>query len=121
MSLGIRILAIFISLSMLIITFELIRREKLKERYSLLWVATAISMLILSLNTNSLNSIARFMGIIIPANALFFIGTLFLVLIIYYLTIVVSGMSDKNDRLAQEITLLKKKMEELEESSDRKR
>ena len=105
---------------MLIVTFEFIRREKLKERYSLLWLATAISIFILSIWTKILNAIALFIGIIIPSNALFFIGTIFLMLIIFSLTVVISGLSRKNERLAQEITLLKKRMEELERSCGEK-
>ncbi|MCK5514078.1 MAG: DUF2304 domain-containing protein [Deltaproteobacteria bacterium] len=120
MPIGLRIIAIIISLSMLTITFELIRREKLKERYSLLWLATAICMFILSLWSDVLDAIALFIGIIIPANALFFIGTIFLMLIIFYMTIVVSKLSSQNELLAQEVALLKKRMEELEMSHDKK-
>ena len=116
MPLALRIIAIAISLSMFIVTIELIRREKLKERYSLLWLATAVSMFILSSWTGFLNAIALIIGIIIPVNALFFIGTIFLMLIIFYITIVVSELSKQNERLAQEITLLKNRIEELERS-----
>jgi hypothetical protein len=120
MPIALRIIAIIISLSLLIITFELIRREKLKERYSLLWIATALSIFILSLWTKILDAIALFIGVRIPSNALFFIGTTFLMLIIFYLTVVVSELSKKNERLAQEITLFKKRMEELERSCGKK-
>jgi FtsZ-binding cell division protein ZapB len=41
-------------------------------------------------------------------------------LIIFYLTVVVSELSRKNDRLTQEITLIKKRMEELERSGGEK-
>ena len=114
MPIALRIIAIIISLSMLIITLELIRREKLKERYSLLWLATAISIFILSFWKGLLDAIAVFIGVKIPSNALFFVGTIFLILIIFYLTIIVSELSRRNERLAQEITLLKKRMEDLE-------
>ena len=118
MPLALRIIAIAISLSMFIVTVELIRREQLKERYSLLWLATAVSMFILSFWTGFLDAIALIIGIIIPANALFFIGTIFLMCIIFYITIVVSELSKQNERLAQEITLLKKRTEELEKRSN---
>jgi len=120
MPLALRIIAIAISLSMFIVTVELIRREKLKERYSLLWLATALSMFILSFWTGFLDAIALIIGIKIPANALFFIGTIFLMLIIFYITVVVSEMSTRNERLAQETTLLKNRIEELERSDGKK-
>ena len=120
MPIGLRILAIILSISIVIVTFELIRREKLKERYSLLWLATAFSMFILSCWTSILNFISSFIGVKIPSNTLFFIGTIFLMLIIFYLTVVVSELSRKNDRLTQEITLIKKRMEELERSGGEK-
>ena len=117
MPLALQIISIAIALSMFIVTIELIRREKLKERYSLLWLATAVSMFILSFWTGLLDAIALIIGIKIPVNALFFIGTIFLMLIIFYITIVVSGLSKQNERLAQEITLLKKRIEDIEKSS----
>ena len=116
MPIGLRILALLLSISIIILTFELIRREKLKERYSLLWLATALSIFILSCWTSILDFIARSTGVKIPSNALFFIGNIFLMLIVFYLTIVISELSRKNDRLTQEITLIKKRMESLESS-----
>ena len=120
MPMGIRILAIVISIAIAAVTLELIRREKLKERYSLLWLATAFSIFLLSCWSGVLDFIAGTSGVKIPSNALFFIGNVFLMLIVFHLTIVISELSRKNDRLTQEITHMKKRVESLESSDGEK-
>ncbi len=108
-----KLIAITLSVLLLILIIELIRRRHLKERYALLWLATGIILLILSVNTNLLFYISRFLGIAVASNALFFLSTIFLVLIVLSLTVVVSNLSKKNVRLTQEFAILSRKLEEL--------
>jgi hypothetical protein len=119
MPMGIRVLAIMISIAITVVTLELIRREKLRERYSLLWLATAVSIFILACWSGVLDFVAGTSGVKIPSNALFFIGNIFLMLIVFHLTIVISELSRKNDRLTQEIALIKKRMESLENGDEK--
>lgn len=108
-----KLIAVTLSILLLIFIIELIRRRHLKERYALLWLATGIVLLILSVNTNLLFYISRFLGIAVASNALFFLSILFLVLIVLSLTIVVSNLSKKNVRITQEFAILSRKLEEL--------
>jgi hypothetical protein len=58
--------------------------------------------------------ISNFLGFSIPSNTLFFFGILFLILIVLGLSVITSRLSVKNKILAQEVVLLKKRVEDLE-------
>jgi hypothetical protein len=108
----VKVLAIAGSATVLFLVLELIRRGRLKERYSLLWLFSGIVLLILSLSRDLLGFIARLVGIYYPPSLLFLIAFVFLLLITLHFSAVLSGLSDKNKRLAQELALLRQEMEE---------
>jgi hypothetical protein len=107
-----KILAVVGSVSLLVVVVELIRRGRLKERYSLLWLLAGGILLFLSLSRGVLDSIASLLGIFYPPSFLFLLAFFFLLLITLHFSIVISGLTEKNKKLAQEIALLRREMEE---------
>ena len=104
------------SILLLLIIMELVRRKYLRERYSLIWIATGTLFLLLSIRADVLNRISHLLGFSIPSNALFFFGTLFLLLIVLGLSVITSRLAEKNKILTQEVVLLKKRVADLEKS-----
>jgi hypothetical protein len=113
----VKILAIAGSAILLFLVLELIRRGRLKERYSLIWLFSGIVLLILSLSRGLLEYFSRLIGIFYPPSLLFLIAFVFLLLITLHFSAVISGLSEKNKRLTQEIALLQQAMEEIRQSS----
>jgi hypothetical protein len=109
----VKALAIAGSATILFIVLELIRRGRLKERYALLWLFSGIVMLILSLSRGLLDSISHLVGIYYPPSFLFMIAFVFLLFITLHFSSVISGLAEKNKRLAQEMALLRKALEEM--------
>jgi len=107
-----KILAIVGSGSVLLVVFELIRRGRLKEKYSLLWLLAGGILLIFSSSRYVLEYVSRVLGIFYPPSFLFLLAFLFLLLITLHFSVVISGLSDKNKHLAQEIALLRQQMQE---------
>lgn len=105
-----KILAIAGSGSLLFVVFELIRRDRLKERYSLLWLLAGVVLLLLSSSRNALEFISRHVGIFYPPSFLFLIAFLFLLLITLHFSVVISGLSEKSKKLAQELALLRQEL-----------
>lgn len=105
-------LAIIGSATILLLVFELIRRGRLKERYSLLWLFSSIVMLILSLSRSLLEYLSRLIGIFYPPSLLFLIAFIFLLLITLHFSVVISGLTEKNKLLAQEIALIRQQIAE---------
>jgi len=105
-----KILAIAGSGALLFIVIELIRRCRLKERYSLLWLLAGAVLLLLSSSRSALEFIARRVGIFYPPSFLFLIAFLFLLLITLHFSVVISGLSKESKKLAQELALLRQEL-----------
>lgn len=109
----VKVLAIAGSASVLFVVFELIRRGRLKERYALLWLFSGMVLLVLSLSRGLLEAIAGWVGIFYPPSLLFLVAFVFLLLITLHFSAVISGLSEKNKVLAQEVALLQQTVEEM--------
>jgi hypothetical protein len=110
-----KIFAIIISLTLLIFIIELVRRKKLREEYSWLWLLTGAMILILALWYDLLQGITHLIGAGLPTSTLFFLGLVFLILIAVQFSVKVSELNNQVKNLAQENGLLKNRVEELEE------
>lgn len=99
------------SFGLLVIVFELIRSRKLRERYALLWLLTAIVMLALSLWRDGLNTIADWFGVeTYPPAVLFAVASLFVVAVLLHYSTVISKLADQNTILAQKLALLEREL-----------
>lgn len=109
-------IAIFVSLSLFLYIFYLVRKKKIKEEYSLLWLSSSFVFIVFSIWRQGLEYFARLMGIAYPPAALFLILMLAIFLILIEFSINISKLSEKNKILAQEIALLKNEIEKLSSS-----
>jgi len=99
---------------LLIIVLELVRRKKLKEEYSLLWIFTVVVLLVLSIWRDSLKLISHALGIFYPPNALFVVGSLFILAILLHFSVVISSFKKEHQELAQMFAILNLRLEQLE-------
>ncbi len=97
--------------ALLVIVVELIRRGKLKERYALLWLFAGIVLIIFSTSRYLLELISRALGIFYPPSFLFLLAFFFLLLITLHFSVVISGLSEKNKKLAQELALMRQEFD----------
>ena len=116
--LRVSVVAALVSLGLLFVVLELIRRRSLRERYALLWLLTAAVMLVLSLWRSGLDTLAAFAGIAYAPSALFAIGAVFVVVVLLHYSTVISRLSDENAILAQRMALLEPLVERSLEPSD---
>lgn len=105
------IIAIAIILALCVIV-NMIRKKALELRYALAWLLVGIGTLILDLFPGLMTGLAKFMGIAVPTNMLFFLGFCFALIIIFVLTIAVSRMSIRIKNLTQAMALYEKRMKE---------
>lgn len=104
---NIYVIAVVLAAIFLIIVLELVRRQKLKEQYSLLWILFSIILLIVSFNVTIIEWISDRLGVKYAPAILFLFGLLFCFAIILHLTIVITRLSSQVLRLTQELTILK--------------
>jgi hypothetical protein len=103
------------SLLLLLIVLELIRGRRLKERYALLWLATGLVLLVLSVWRGGLNTIAGWLGVSgYPPAILFAAAIMFVIAVLLHYSTVLSKLTDDNVVLAQEVALLRARLDALE-------
>jgi len=95
------------SAGFLLYILEMVRRRKLREEYSILWLAGSVVILVLSIKQDWLVSIAHAAGIAYPPSFLFLVGILFILLILIHFSIAISKLHQMNKKMAQEIALMK--------------
>jgi len=102
------ILGVIASIAALLFILELVRRRKLREDYSLLWLATALVLLLLSLSRPTLDALARALGVITyPPAALFAVAILFVLFILLHFSMVLTRLSRENKQAAQEMAIMR--------------
>ena len=112
----VKIIAIIVSGLIFIAVLELIRRNHLKERYSLIWLTASVVLIVFSSWRGLLHYIAHKLGIYYPPSFLFLLAIGFLVVLLLHFSTVISSLSDHNKRLAQEIGVLKSRLDRAEQA-----
>jgi len=92
-------------------TIDLVRKKRLREEYSLLWLGTSVMMLILIIKYDWLLALTRFIGAVLPTTTLFLGSILFLVLLSVQFSIKISRLSNQVKDLVQENALLRYEFE----------
>jgi hypothetical protein len=107
----IQVIAIAISLLFLLYIIRLIIKGKLREEYSIVWIVCTIVLIVFSFWRNGLEVMANLLGVYEAPN-LIFTGAIFAILIyLLHLSVVISKLQSQNKQLAQDIAMLKEKME----------
>lgn len=117
MNIRIQVIVAIVLVLALCVIINMIRKKALELRYALAWLLVGFGTLILDLFPGVMLGLAKFMGIEIPSNMLFFLGFCFALIIIFVLTIAVSRMSIRIKNLTQEMALYKKYMQEKENNN----
>jgi hypothetical protein len=106
------------ALALLLFVFELVRRKHLSERYSILWLLAAVTLLVLVGWKGLLTSLSHDVGISYPPSALFAVAIGLIVILLMYFSLVVSRLTDQNKILAQRLALLQQRIDSVERRSE---
>ncbi len=110
----ITILIVVGAVALLAIVLELVRRRRLEEQYSLLWLGTAVTLVVLAFTRTVWDWVLPSLGIAYPPTALFMAGFIAMIMILLHFSTVVTKLTHQNRQAAQEIGLLRWKLAELE-------
>lgn len=105
-----QLVAVVVSALFTLTVIDFIRRNRLKERYALLWLAAGVAMIVLSAWHRLLIWVTGLFKFQVPSNGLFAVVLLFLMLIVFHFSIAISIESERTKRLAQELALLKERL-----------
>ena len=105
-----------ISLLLLIVVLELVRRRKLTEEYSLLWIGAALALLTLAFSRPVLHTSAAWLGIHYPPAILLLALVVLVFAALLYFSVVVSRQKQQIERLVEEVGILAAEVRDLRKS-----
>lgn len=103
-----------LSLLVLFVTLESIRRTHLQERYALLWVASSLVTLLCAVFPNVIRLFGAILGIQEYVTAVAAVALTFLVLLAFHFSTSMSSMMSRHSKTAQRTALLEARIHELE-------
>jgi len=101
-----KIFALLLSIAMLVLIIELVRRRKLREEYSWLWILTGSLMIILVVWYDALVALSHLIGAVLPTSTLFLFGIIFFMLLSLHFSMKISALTDQVKELVQQMALL---------------
>lgn len=102
--------------AILFFVFEMLRRQKLREKYAVLWIVIGIGTLLLAAFPALLEQASGLLGIQVPANLLFITTLVLLVGVCLHLSREQSQAEDEVRILCEEVALLKVELSALQQS-----
>jgi hypothetical protein len=95
-----------VSLGLLLLVLELVRRRKLVEEYALLWIGCGLAALVLSVWRGILHGVARKLGVHYPPSVILMMLGVVVFLGLLWLTVVLSRQRRQIERLIEETAVL---------------
>jgi hypothetical protein len=103
------VVAMVISLGFLSLSVVAIRRGRLRDQAAVLWLAVSLVMVLcsLALPLHLLDHVSHAIGIAYASDLLFLLAVVFLVALVFHLSVNLAAVKDRQTRLVQEIALLR--------------
>lgn len=113
-----QILGAVASIITFVFVFWLLRRGVLREKYAVLWLLFSGAALFFSIFPGALKWLSDLLGVETPANLLFFVTIVLLILVAVQLSYELSRHEARIRRLAEEVALLDRELRDLRENRD---
>ena len=102
----VQILAVAVSVLLLLVVLELVRRRKLIEEYSIVWILGALAMLGLSIWRDLLDRGARLLGVFYPPSLLLMLLVVVVFVALLWFSVILSRQRRLIERLMEETAVL---------------
>jgi hypothetical protein len=108
-----QIFALVVSALTFVIVIDMVRKRRLREEYSVLWLLTSVLMFVLVFRYEWLVSLTDLIGAGLPTTTLFLFSIIFLMLLSVQFCIKISRLTDQVKNLSQDNALMKSEIETL--------
>jgi hypothetical protein len=102
-----RILALSVSAAFFLAVLNLVRRGRLREEYTPIWIVVAVGIMTLSVWFDIVRAITRAVGAWTASSTLFFFGEIFLLVLCLNYAVRLSSLAAHVKLLAQEVAILR--------------
>ena len=108
-----QLFALIVSALVFIVVVDMVRKRRLREEYSVLWLVTSVLMFVLVFRYEWLVALTALIGAGLPTTTLFLSSIIFLMLLSVQFCIKISRLTDQVKNLSQENALMKQEIEAL--------
>jgi hypothetical protein len=108
-----QIFALIVSAMVFVIVIDMVRKRRLREEYSVLWLLTSVVMFVLVFRYEWLVTLTVAIGAGLPTTTLFLFSIIFLMLLSVQFCIKISRLTDQVKTLSQENAIMKLDIESL--------
>jgi hypothetical protein len=108
-----QVVAIVVATLLLLLVLELVRRRRLTEEHSFIWIACALALLALSIRRGLIDTVAVWLGIAYGPAVLLLVVILFGFVGALYVSVVLSRQRDQIERLIEDVAVLEAKLREV--------
>lgn len=107
----ISVLAIVVAVLIALTVVYYVRRWRLKEQYSILWLVLSVAIVVPAASPNLVEWFAAKLDVIYAPSILFFLALAFVAVMLFHYSLEISRLSDQNQKLAQALGLLRADVE----------
>lgn len=104
-----------------LVVLELVRRRKLSEDYSLLWIVSTVLIAVFGFSTPLLRGLTDLLGIMYESSLVFAAGLAFGTVMLLFLSVRLSRLARHLDAATRELALLRLEVEAQRGGSDPRR
>ncbi len=116
---SVQVVAILVSVGLLLLVLELVRRKLLGEDHAIVWIASAAGLVIFAIWRDSLHRVAAWLGIHYPPAALLLVLVLIVFVALLIFSVVASRQRVQIERLIEDVAILEARQRELEQRIDK--
>lgn len=106
MTIKTRIILVTCLLILLVCIVNMVRKRVLDLKYVLIWLGCDLILIIFAIFPQLMNGLADLLGIYSPMNMIFFLGFVFIIMILFSLTVALSKVTGRVRRIAQILAML---------------
>ena len=113
-----QLLVVVLGLLVLLFVLNEVRRKKIREEYSLLWIFAASVLVLSATFIKSVEKVSHLVGIYYPPAFLFLIAILMVMVLQFHFSTVISSLREQNKNLTQDLGILEAEVKELKRALD---
>jgi len=107
---AVRVVALAVAVALFVVVFDAVRRRRLSESLTPIWLTCALAVLLLAIDLRLLERLTGLIGAWTPSSTVFFFALVFLLAISLSYAIVLTRLGRQVTRLAQEIAMLRARL-----------
>ena len=108
-----QIFVILLGLAMLLFVLNMVRTRRLREQYSLLWLFTAVVIVLSAMFIDVVETLSHTIGIYYPPAFLFLVALLMVFVLQFHFSTVISNLREQNKSLIQDLGILQHEVRSL--------